>query len=66
MKIILSILFTLIINLLIAQSNPDREIGGSDNEISFLFSGHAWQSGTLGTKTDYRLEQLDKSLYAGI
>lgn len=65
MKIILSVLFILSINLSIAQTNPGSKFDKS-NEISFLFSGHAWQSGTLGTKTDYRLEQLDKSSYTGI
>lgn len=37
-----------------------------NNTISFLFAGHTWQSGTNGTRADYRLEQLDLSKYTGI
>ncbi len=38
----------------------------SQNEIKFLYSGHCYQINTVGNKVDYRLEQLDKTPYAGI
>jgi len=34
--------------------------------IQYLFVGHCYQRGSHGTKVDYRIEQLDKSVYQGI
>ncbi|MBC8321172.1 MAG: metallophosphoesterase [Bacteroidetes bacterium] len=36
------------------------------NQVDFLFVGHCYQIGSGGTRVDYRLEQLDLSVYEGV
>jgi hypothetical protein len=38
----------------------------SQDTIKYLFIGHCYQINTVGNKVDYRVEQLDKTPYAGI
>ena len=38
----------------------------AQSTVKFLFAGHCYQPATAGDKVDYRLEQLDKTPYAGI
>ena len=38
----------------------------AQESIQYLFVGHCYQRGSHGTKVDYRIEQLDKSVYQGI
>ncbi|MFK5970279.1 MAG: metallophosphoesterase [Candidatus Marithrix sp.] len=38
----------------------------SQNQKDFLFVGHCYQSGSNGTKADYRIEQLNLSEYDGV
>jgi len=38
----------------------------SQNQKNFLFVGHCYQSGSGGTKVDYRIEQLNLSDYEGV
>jgi len=47
--------------LVIASANLQ-----SQNQKDFLFVGHCYQSGSSGTKVDYRIEQLNLSDYEGV
>ena len=38
----------------------------AQDTIQYLFVGHCYQRGTNGTRVDYRIEQLDKSVYEGV
>lgn len=38
----------------------------AQDSIQYLFVGHCYQRGSQGKKVDYRIEDLDKSIYQGI
>ncbi len=54
------ILFALLIFLPYFTQAQDQDT------VRWLFIGHCYQLGTNGKKVDYRVEQLDKSVYDGI
>ncbi len=61
MKTTISIKFLIIFFLLVIGFSLQAQ-----DTIQYLFVGHCYQRGTNGTRVDYRIEQLDKSVYEGV